>query len=283
MASDLALNDALWAVAAVASPRSLRCLSHTSPSLHALLVPVAERTARMSELSRALAALPLHFHFPLPTVSHEWLLEAVQHFSKMKILRWREKAGELAGWVPTEEDLWQLPSRQVLMSILTCAKWALERVAPAKPMLFGATLRPSPLLPGREGGEVVFAPLAFEWAEGPAADPLQFALQLSVGEEVKLRVEMISGGWSDWAETWSLEEGTLQVELSLAISGQDGSRHLMLHQKLGAKCLEVVGGLELPAPAKLFAVVCLSALRWGAEAPPWRPRELRRLESRSGN
>ena len=26
------------------------------------------------------------------------------------------KAGELAGWVPTEEDLWQLPSRQVLMS-----------------------------------------------------------------------------------------------------------------------------------------------------------------------
>jgi len=34
--------------------------------------------------------------------------------------------------------------------------------------LFGATLRPAPLLPGREGGEVVFAPLAFEWAEGPA-------------------------------------------------------------------------------------------------------------------
>ena len=25
----------------------------------------------------------------------------------------------------------------------------------------------------------------------------------------------------DWAETWSLEEGTLQVELSLAISGQE--------------------------------------------------------------
>ncbi len=78
---------------------------------------------------------------------------------------------------------------------------------------------------------------------------------------------------------------------------QDGSRHLMLHQKLGAKRLEaatlqpnmgqfpivvesvlkvvfglfvyvcqVVGGLELPAPAKLFAVVCLSALRWGAAA-----------------
>lgn len=93
---------------------SLRCLSHTSPSLHAWLVPVAERTARMSELSRALTAppgrsgkcweqrevdkfgnfflntflmsclfnfcgltsstlglrLPLHFHFPLSTVSH---------------------------------------------------------------------------------------------------------------------------------------------------------------------------------------------------------------------
>lgn len=79
--------------------------------------------------------LPLHFHFPLSTVSHaswagknvraephpskfqisinrisffkflhlllsiayfceEWLLEAVQHFSKMKILRWREMPGE---------------------------------------------------------------------------------------------------------------------------------------------------------------------------------------------
>ena len=127
---------------------------------------------------------------------------------------------------------------------------------------------------------------------GTKADPLQLALQLSMStEEVKLQVEMISGGWSapgtsfwsthvvplpkrrgissaelryffcmdvldrldffyklimgekphvttktcdfwrflpmlkipiteDWSESWSLEAGTLQVEMSIAICGQ---------------------------------------------------------------
>lgn len=276
-ASDLALNDALWAVALISSPRSLRSLSHASRSVHGLLSPVAERTARMTELTRALGSLPLQFHFPLSTVSHDWLSEAVRYFGKMKILRWREKAGELAGWVPTEEETWQLQSRQALISILACAKWTLERVAPAKPLLFGATLRPATDSDGR----VTFAPLAFEWAEGPAADPLQLALQLSMStEEVKLQVEMISGGWSDWSESWSLEAGTLQVEMSIAICGQEGGQ-LMLHQALGAKCLEVTGETHhRNAAEKLIAVVCLSQLRWGADAPAWRPRELRRLETR---
>lgn len=244
-ASDLALNDALWAVALVSSPRSLRSLSHASRSVHGLLSPVAERTARMTELTRALGSLPLQFHFPLSTVSHDWLSEAVRYFGTMKILRWREKAGELAGWVPTEEETWQLQSRQALMSILACAKWTLERVAPAKPLLFGATLRPA-----TDSDRVTFAPLAFEWAEGPAADPLQLALQLSMStEEVKLQVEMISGGWSDWSESWSLEAGTLQVEMSIAICGQDEGDKLMLHQALGAECLEVTGVFgALPCP-----------------------------------
>ena len=62
--------------------------------------------------------------------------------------------------------------------------------------LFGATLRP-------DGHGRIFAPLAFEWAEGPAADPLQLALQLSMEQEVKLQVEMISGGWSEtWMQKW---------------------------------------------------------------------------------
>ena len=66
-----------------------------------------------------------------------------------------------------------------------------------------------------------FAPLAFEWAEGPAADPLQLAVTLEPG---RLRLEMSSGGWSEWSRSWSLEEETLDVELSiLLLQGQASS------------------------------------------------------------
>jgi hypothetical protein len=34
----------------------------------------------------------------------------------------------------------------------------------------------------------------------------------------------------DWSESWSLEAGTLQVEMSIAICGQDGDRVVSVAQ-----------------------------------------------------
>ena len=189
-----ALGDALWTVAAVAAPRDLQRLAHVSPAVNVLLSPVAERTARISELTRSLNCLPVQFGFPLASLGQKWLEEALARFSTLKLLRWREKAGELAGWVPTEEDRWPALSREALL----CAMAAVRAAKPENRLLFAAVLRLQPLAEAEgerlERTEIWTAPLAFEWADGPAADPLQMALQLGFLEgEARLNLEMISG------------------------------------------------------------------------------------------
>ena len=204
-----ALGDALWTVAAVAAPKDLRRLAHVSPAVNALLSPVAERTARISELTRSLNCLPVQFAFPLANLGQKWLEEALAQFSVLKLLRWREKAGQLAGWVPTEEDRWPaLRSRAALLGAMA----AVQAAKPENRLLFAAVLRLQPwegqmqetqetqdaLVEERERSErseIKTAPLAFEWADGPAADPLQMALQLHfLGDnEARLNLEMISG------------------------------------------------------------------------------------------
>eukprot|EP00442_Polarella_glacialis_P014577 CAMPEP_0115054452 /NCGR_PEP_ID=MMETSP0227-20121206/4097_1 /TAXON_ID=89957 /ORGANISM="Polarella glacialis, Strain CCMP 1383" /LENGTH=81 /DNA_ID=CAMNT_0002438919 /DNA_START=32 /DNA_END=274 /DNA_ORIENTATION=- len=76
------------------------------------------------------------------------------------------------------------------------------------------------------------APVGIEWAEGPAADPLQLGVQLRLhepGGAPTLAVELTSGGWSDWAESWSLLDGTLQVAAAVAVA-LPGEGHILLRQ-----------------------------------------------------
>ena len=193
-----ALGDALWTVAAVAAPRDLCRLAHVSPAVNALLSPVAERTARISELTSSLTRLPVQFAFPLASLGQKWLEEALAQFSALKLLRWREKAGQLAGWVPTEEDHWPaFHSRAALLSAIAAIQ--LAATSSSSNLLFAAVLRLQQMQQGVESEvgrpeELKTAPLAFEWADGPAADPLQMALQLSfIEEDVVLNLEMISG------------------------------------------------------------------------------------------
>ena len=169
-----ALGDALWTVAAVAAPRDLRRLAHVSQAVNALLSPVAERTRRISELTRSLDTLPVQFAFPPASLGQKWLEEALAQFSALKLLRWREKAGQLAGWVPTVEDHWPaFHSRAALLHAMAAVQAA---KSDGDHLLFAAVLRLQPLEGQEAPEETRTAPLAFEWADGPAADPLQVAL-----------------------------------------------------------------------------------------------------------
>ncbi|CAK8992457.1 unnamed protein product [Durusdinium trenchii] len=301
MAEWASIEALCFAASSSLSPRSLACLGRVAPALRRALEPLAERRAKMARLREALARLPVQFHFPLHGDASllEDLDEALRHFATLKVLRWRQKAGQAAGWVPTEEEMWQVSSRGALRSLLTSSQSLLSLASPcraeslaataasgaASALLFAATLRRS------EHGDSL-APLAFEWACGPAADPLQLALALHLGDHgPTLQVEMISGGWSEWSQTWSLEDGSLDLALGLAWDGDQGP--IILHHRLGAKGIpEIAGHTErhlelahgirtipqLSDGQKLSAVVCVSAIRWCAEAPPWRPREIRRIE-----
>ncbi|CAE7946839.1 MRL1, partial [Symbiodinium sp. KB8] len=280
-----ALGDALWTVAAVAAPRDLQRLAHVSPAVNVLLSPVAERTARISELTRSLNCLPVQFGFPLASLGQKWLEEALARFSTLKLLRWREKAGELAGWVPTEEDRWPALSREALL----CAMAAVRAAKPENRLLFAAVLRLQPLAEAEgerlERTEIWTAPLAFEWADGPAADPLQMALQLGFLEgEARLNLEMISGGWSDWSECWSTQAGTLEAAVTV-VAMLPNESHLLL-ESTGNGSMRAVGptpdaqSLRRLLESGMPAVVSLGMLRWGNDCPAWRPRELRRIERR---
>ncbi|CAE7356588.1 MRL1 [Symbiodinium pilosum] len=288
-----ALGDALWTVAAVAAPRDLCRLAHVSPAVNALLSPVAERTARISELTSSLTRLPVQFAFPLASLGQKWLEEALAQFSALKLLRWREKAGQLAGWVPTEEDHWPaFHSRAALLSAIA----AIQLAATSSPsnLLFAAVLRLQQMQQGVESEvgrpeEMKTAPLAFEWADGPAADPLQMALQLSfIEEDVVLNLEMISGGWSDWSDSWSTKSGTLEAAVTLVLMLPDES-HLRLESTVGSGCTLVatptldIHSLRSHLERGVPAVVSLASIRWGKERPPWRPRELRRIERKASS
>ncbi|CAE7840453.1 MRL1 [Symbiodinium sp. CCMP2592] len=286
-----ALGDALWAVAALAAHRDLRRLAHVSPAVNVLLSPVAERTARISELTRSLSCLPVQFAFPLASLGQKWLEEALARFGTLKLLRRREKAGQLAGWVPTEEDHWPALSREALL----CALAAVRAAKPENRLLFAAVLRQQPLLAEEaeegerpERTEIWTAPLAFEWADGPAADPLQMALQLCFLEgEARLNLEMISGGWSDWSERWSTQAGTLEATVTV-VAMLPNESHLLLEST--GNCSMMAGtppdGADTESLRRLLesglpAVVSLGMLRWGNDCPAWRPKELRRIERKS--
>ncbi|CAJ1367082.1 unnamed protein product, partial [Effrenium voratum] len=182
-------------------------------------------------------------------------------------------------------EVWRL-SKSQLAAVVAAARLA------GPGLLFGATLR----WEEGEGEPEATKPLAFEWAEGPAADPLQLALKLRLKEEMCLQLEVTSGGWSDWSETWSLEDGSLEASLCLALA-LPGEGHVVLRQsKQRGSCEAVPGGRgrshaetaellrrHLTAGDGVLAVLGVSSLRYrnsDGSAPCWRPRELRRLEGR---
>ncbi|CAE8599629.1 unnamed protein product [Polarella glacialis] len=292
------LGDALWAVAAVVTPRSLRELCQASRSVRCLLSPVAEQAAKIKELVRSLRALPLRFNFQLDLLGCDALEEALLFLGPILPLRRRERAGKLAGWVPTEEEIWHLKSRADVATTVAAAQLALQAAAGGaltalgrealsfaskrrsrmtldgasgafQPLLLGTTLRLADLSEreAAAAGEAITvtttrttttpttmwatAPVGIEWAEGPAADPLQLGVQLRLhepGGAPTLAVELTSGGWSDWAESWSLLDGTLQVAAAVAVA-LPGEGHILLRQAPGAAAVcevTLVPGLGAP-------------------------------------
>ncbi|CAE8681524.1 unnamed protein product [Polarella glacialis] len=245
------LGDALWAVAAVVTPRSLRELCQASRSVRCLLSPVAEQAAKIKELVRSLRALPLRFNFQLDLLGCDALEEALLFLGPILPLRRRERAGKLAGDLASEDSLRRR------------SRMTLDGASAFQPLLL----------------------VGIEWAEGPAADPLQLGVQLRLhepGGAPTLAVELTSGGWSDWAETWSLLDGTLQVALP-------GEGHILLRQVCEVTLVPGLGAPDsirsctdmLTRPGRPYRMhclerqrpVCLSSLRWLKQPPPWRPSQ----------
>merc|ERR1711879_998672 len=71
-----------------------------------------------------------------------------------------------------------------------------------------------------------------EWIDGPAADPLQLGLRLVIGlgNDVDVDLEVVSGGWSPWADTWALRDETLEARVTIVAALPDGERVLVSRQ-----------------------------------------------------
>ncbi|CAK0812272.1 unnamed protein product [Prorocentrum cordatum] len=286
-----ALGDAAWTVTSLMSPRSAKALELVSPTVHALLLPACQRVACAAELARQLRALPCSFGFPLRHLGPEVLREALAALRPLRPLRRRELVGHDAGWAPTEQEPWHFRSPAELQAFAACARAAAAgaRRGQEPVLLLGAVLRRGAAAAEAEEGleRLAVLPQGLEWAEGPGADPLQLGLRLSLGpgDHAEVDLELGSGGWSPWAETWSLRDGTLGARICVAAELPGGGRAVIRRAggSLGAPdacCFdEGVAALQdaLRWVDGIRAAVCVSSLAWGKDAPPWCPPAVLRV------
>eukprot|EP00927_Polykrikos_kofoidii_P077717 TRINITY_DN74635_c0_g1_i1.p1 TRINITY_DN74635_c0_g1~~TRINITY_DN74635_c0_g1_i1.p1 ORF type:complete len:326 (+),score=40.33 TRINITY_DN74635_c0_g1_i1:54-980(+) len=291
-----ALGDAVWAIAQLASPRCVGALSIVSPTMSAVFRPASAHTKRSREYSRKLQQLPFCYGFSLPPLGLEVLKDTLEALRRMQTMRRREIVGHGAGWAPTEFDQWEFSSSEELQSVVDATKTALSVVKGDRStvLLLGAVLRLVDDQP--EFGQCVTTSVGLEWIDGPAADPLQLGLRLvfTHSNEWEVDLELGSGGWSPWAETWSIRDGTLDARVAVTPIVQLGEASVVITHKCNDADPELAhandrlaslfdGGrsfkdaLVEAGDKGIRAVVCIAGLGWRKDPPAWCPAEVRRL------
>jgi len=228
-----------------------------------------------------LSKLPFRCDFKLLQIPVKTLEEYILALRRIRLLRRYECVAQNAGWVPTELEPWHFRSKSELDDIVCCIHSAL-RDSPSG-LLLGATFRLSavPAFPGRFDT----SPVALEWVTGPAADPLQIALRLVFGGGVdaSIELEMVSGAWSAWAETWATCNGTLQANVMVMVPLGEGRADVIIKQdEMATFCpsedVNVLVRALTEATEGVYAVVCISDLSWTNDEPVWWPQEIGRIK-----
>mmetsp|Transcript_142083 Transcript_142083/g.247620 ORF Transcript_142083/g.247620 Transcript_142083/m.247620 type:complete len:320 (-) Transcript_142083:26-985(-) len=283
------LGGAIWQVMPLISPRSAQALSISSTAIKSLLAPASERAARTAQLERELRSLPFDYKFALHLLGPQVLRRALSLLAPLQPLKRRELAGRDAGWVPTEGEHWCFHSHSELEAITAAVHLAARDAGPS-PLLLSATMRLD--YEQTTAGPLWTAPVGLEWAGGPAADPLQLGLRVGIGpgDHAEIDLEFVSGGWSPWAETWTLNDGTLvaRVTVIIAIPGREpviikkGVSSPEVAQDFGRRSCDAEGleavkeALAAAGAEGVRAVVCLGALDWQKDPPVWCPEEVQR-------
>lgn len=254
--------------------------------LTSMMVPARERAERTGSLARELCQLPFTYIFHVPQLGSEVLSSLLPALRPLQLLRRRELVGHGAGFAPTDMEDWTFHSGVELQRYAAAARLARSSLQLGlKPsMLLGATLR----LASEHviDGALATSSVGLEWVDGPAADPLQLGLCLLLGpgEEAKVDLELGSGAWTPWAETWALRDGTLRASIAVVAPLPDG-KQAILKQGLadGSGHCEALGvgalrdALAEIGEAGLRVAICLTGLRWCKEAPAWCPLEVLRV------
>ena len=230
-------------------------------------------------MAKELRSLPLGFGFPLDPLAAalgpEALQRALEVLRPLQPLRRRELVGEGAGWAPTDEEPWTLRSWAEVDAVAAAARaaaaGALLQGRRRPPLLLGAVLRAG----SERGGVLSTSPVGLEWADGPAADALQLGLSLTLGPgeaDAELDLELTSGGWSPWAETWALRDGSLEARVAVAVALPGGP--CLIARGMGADAgghgaradCDAAAAAALRAtlagPEGVRAVVCIGGLCW---------------------
>jgi len=290
-----ALGDATWAIAPLLSAVDTNALSFVSLGVRSLLVPACERVAQVRGMTKELQALPFSYRFPLQQLGLEVLAETLLLLKSLRLLRRRDLVGLGAGWAPTDDEEWGFHSSADLENFIWAAQTAKVKAQPTRQppvLLMAAVLRVA-------GEQLVTGPLAtasvgVEWVNGPAADPLQLGIRLLLGpgERAEVDLELSSGGWSPWSETWALHDGTLTARVAVAAPLPGGgvaqircNHHSNTSQEanpeFGSCEVENVNLLRETLAAAgdtgIHAVLAIGGIAWGKDGPPWCPPEVRRL------
>lgn len=293
-----ALSTSLYMLAPFLSPHELKALSLASASVLPLVTPSWRRLVRAEELEQELRRLPFECHFPLAPFGPKALEEVLRVLRTLHLMRRRELVGHGAGMVPTDVEPWRFKSWAELMTLVAAARLAKRHAQnEGKPaLLLAGVLRQAPeqVLEG----PLLTASMGLEWVEGPAADPLQLGVHLAIAADrpTKLELELGSGGWSPWSQTWTLSDRTLEAQAAVAAALPGNSVALVsrlplvpsggVEATVDAQASEADGAAALSSALAeagtngVRVVVCVGELRWGKEAPVWCPPEVRKVAVR---
>lgn len=296
------LAATLWTITPLLSPRAAHSLSLASSAVRSLLAPAFERAKLAGKYVRELRYLPFDFNFPLHNVGPQVLADTLKVLRPILPLRKRDLVGQDAGWAPTDDETWCFCSEEEVTAVIAAghlAKQGTSQASRARPLQLSATLR----LDGAQclEGPLWTASVGVEWAYGPTADPLQLGLRLGLhsGGRAVLDLDIGSGGWSPWAEHWTLEEHTLTACIAIVAALPDGGMSIIRTdiaetpepdpgEEAGWAC-EVQGCEELrqalvsAGEEGVRAVISIGSIRWLKEAPEWCPRELQDLVLNQGD
>mmetsp|Transcript_20779 Transcript_20779/g.45754 ORF Transcript_20779/g.45754 Transcript_20779/m.45754 type:complete len:313 (+) Transcript_20779:70-1008(+) len=288
-----ALNSSMWNITLLLSDGSIQAFGATSRGVHDCVLPASKHLTWRDQLQNKIGSLPFEFDFPLKPLEGQILQEMQALLTRLQLLRRRERAGVQAGWAPTLQECWRFQSSSELQELAATARSLTQDARKAggvRTLLFGATLRADP---DRSQERLCSTmPVGLEWVDGPAADALQLGLTLSLGSEAEVELEFTSGGWSDWAETWSLREGSLDACVIIAalqggsarsivrrprggINGAAGTLADLLEEGTASSSLKEL--LLTAGTEGIHAAVCIGGISWLKEPPPWCPWQIQQL------
>lgn len=294
------LGDTLVATAPFLGSDDVGALSTTATAVRILLAPATRLVFHAREAAEKLHAMScVSFAFALAPLDPRALWRAVETLSELRMLRRREYVATETGMAPTEVIPWQFPSAADLFAAVALVEtFAVSKDGTCQQpgLLFGAVLSMAETAQSTRTLAAATCPLGFEWVDGHATDNLQLGFQVFIpgpGQDVpvhvEIDVELVSGGWADWAEDWSIHESTLGAAVDVGVllpNCTAGACIITLSQPLGQKHAELQPlhlaedlFRALRAPEGLVAVVRVSKLRWQKPAPPWFPAEMERIIS----